>query len=58
MTIINLKDICRMRGLSAGRIKKDFVTRLSKFMESLVVYDNDAVTELLEEHDAQPFMWD
>ena len=54
VTVVDLKDICRAHGLSAGGLKKDLVARLSEFMESLVVHDDNdaAAAELLEECEA------
>ena len=49
MTVVDLKDICRAYGLSTGGLKNDLVARLSEFMESLAVYDDDAAVGLLEE---------
>ena len=49
MTVVDLKDVCRAHGLSAGSLKKDLVTRLSEFMELIAVHDDDAAAKLLEE---------
>ena len=52
MTVVDLKDICRAYGLSTGGLKNDLVARLSEFMESLAVYDDDAAVGSLEECEA------
>ena len=49
ITTVDLKDVSRTHRLSTGRMKKDLVARLSEFMESLAVCNNDAVAESLEE---------
>ena len=51
MTVIDLKDICRVYRLSTSGLKKDFVTRLSEIIELLAVHDDKAAAESLEEYE-------
>ena len=50
--IVNLMDICRAHRLSTFSLRKDLVDRLSKFIESLAVHDDNVAAKLLEECEA------
>ena len=52
MTVVDLKDTCRVYGLSTGGLKKDLVDRVSVFMESLAMHDDVDVDGSLDENEA------
>lgn len=56
MTAVDLKDACRLHGLSAGGLKKDLVDRMSAFMESLVMNNDVDIDGSLDENEAQLFV--
>ena len=54
--IANLKNTHMAHRLNMGRLKKDLVARLSKFIELLAVCNNADVDRLLEEYEMQLFV--